>query len=87
MRHDLPHVATTIRGMKLVNIKSLESALPRIPPLSDCTRFAAFVCLRCSQDFLLDMRVYDSTVFKMAHALGVDYLACPHCDARDCTTL
>ena len=73
--------------MELVNIKSLESALPRIPPLSDCTRFAAFVCLRCNQHFFLDSRVYDTAAYKMAHALGVDYLACPHCDARDYTTL
>jgi DNA-directed RNA polymerase subunit RPC12/RpoP len=71
--------------MKLVNIKSLESVLPPVPFLSHCTRFPPYVCLRCSQHFLLDMRVYDTTIYKMAHALGVDYLACPHCDAHECT--
>ena len=70
-------------GMKLLNIKSLESTLPPRDQLCTSGTTLVFNCLRCNQSFTLDTRVHQTTTYKMAKALGVDYLACPHCDARD----
>jgi Zn finger protein HypA/HybF involved in hydrogenase expression len=69
--------------MKIVNAKSLESTLTPRNPLFISGDVLVFNCLRCNQKFTLDARVYQTTTYKMAKALGVDYLACPHCHARD----
>ena len=70
--------------MKLVNIKNIERGLPRVPPLSDCIRFAGYSCRRCQHQFPLDLRVFASRRYQLARALGLAYLACPACGAHEC---
>ena len=61
------------------NLKNLKRSLLRIPLLGDCTRFARYRCLRCSQASLLDSRVFTTRAYQIAKALRADYVGCPHC--------